>query len=163
MAKTNRKQSNHLMLLATLCLTLLLHSCRSTAPPSALTDRGRTATDAELADGRGFDDTDAIRAQDGHLIKVEITVKAPVKKLLPDDTRGLPHQKFLIELSNGTTVLIAHDTAIAPHVPLQAGDTPIIRGEYIWNERGGLIHFTHHPARSGHEGGFIYFNGIRYQ
>lgn len=129
----------------------------------ALLDRGRTATDAELADGRIFDDSDALRAQDAHLIKVEITVKAPVKKLLPDDTRGLPHQKFLISLSNGTTVLIAHDTAIAPHVPLKPGDTPIIRGEYIWNEKGGLIHFTHHPARAGHEGGFIYFDGSRYQ
>ncbi|HEY9718058.1 MAG TPA: DUF3465 domain-containing protein [Trichormus sp.] len=163
MAKTNRKLANHLMLLVSFCLTLLLHSCRSIAPPSALTDRGRTATDAELAKGRGFDDLDGIRAQDGHLFKVEVTVKAPVKELLPDDTEGVPHQRFLIELSNGTTLLIAHDTAIAPHVPLEPGDTPIIRGEFIWNQRGGVIHFTHHPARPGHEGGFIYVNGKRYE
>ena len=67
------------------------------------------------------DDSEALRAQDAHAIKVEITVCAPVKKLLPDDTRGLPHEKFLLELSNGTTLLVAHDTAMAPRVPLAVG------------------------------------------
>jgi len=108
-------------------------------------------------------DTEAITAQQSHAIKVEITVQAPVKKLLPDDTRGLPHQKFLIRLSNGTTILIAHDTKMAPRVPLSPGDSPTIHGEYIWNDRGGLIHWTHHTDTPRHEGGWIDFNGVRYQ
>jgi hypothetical protein len=110
-----------------------------------------------------FADQEAVRAQEAQLIKVEITVTAPVKKLLPDDTRGLPHQKFLIELHNGTTILIAHDTKMAPHVPLSVGDTPTIHGEYIWNQKGGLIHWTHHTDTPRHEGGWIDFNGARYQ
>lgn len=108
-------------------------------------------------------DTQAIQAQDAHAIKVEITVAAPVKKLLREDTRGLPHQKFLLQLSNGTTVLVAHDIKYAPQVPLQAGDTPIIHGEYIWNRKGGVLHWTHHSDTPRHEGGWIYFNGQKYQ
>jgi hypothetical protein len=109
------------------------------------------------------DDSQAIRAQDAHLIKAEITACARVKKLLPDDTEGLPHQKFLLELSNGTTVLVAHDTKYAPHVPIQAGDILIIHGEYIWNRKGGLIHWTHRSDTPRHEGGWIIFNGTRYE
>ncbi len=109
------------------------------------------------------DDSEALRAQDAHAIKVEITVCAPVKRLLPDDTRGLPHEKFLLELSNGTTLLVAHDTAMAPRVPLAVGDRPILHGEYIWNHKGGLIHWTHHTDTPRHEGGWIEFNGKRYE
>src|SRR5262249_30638407 len=98
-----------------------------------------------------------------HAIKAEITVIAPVKKLLSEDTRGLPHQKFLIILSNGTTILIAHNIKIAPPVPLNAGDIVKIHGEYIWNPKGGLIHWTHRSDTPYHEGGWIEFRGVRYQ
>jgi hypothetical protein len=104
-----------------------------------------------------------LEAQQGRMIKTEVTVEAPVYKLLPDDTRGLPHQKFLIQLANGSTVLIAHDTAMAPRVPIQPGDVVRIHGEYIWNQKGGLIHWTHHTDTPRHEGGWILFNGQVYQ
>ena len=86
-----------------------------------------------------------------------------MKRLLPDDTRGLPHQKFLIDLNNGTSVLIAHDTKMAPHVPIKEGDIVTIHGEYIWNDRGGLIHWTHHTDTARHEGGWIELAGQKYQ
>jgi Protein of unknown function (DUF3465) len=108
-------------------------------------------------------DQEALTAQADHAIKREITVEARVKKLLATDTEGLPHQKFLIELSNGTTILIAHDLKMAPAVPIQAGDVLKIHGEYIWNARGGLIHWTHHSDTPRHESGWIDFNGARYQ
>jgi hypothetical protein len=106
---------------------------------------------------------DVISAQDNHLQKVEVTVTAPIKKVLPDDTKGLPHERFLLLLANGSTVLIAHDTAMAPRVPLNAGDNVTIHGEYIWNERGGVIHWTHHSDNGRHEGGYIDYQGQRYQ
>lgn len=109
------------------------------------------------------DDSEALHAQNDHQIKVEVTARAPVYKLLPDDTRGLPHQKFLISLSNGTTVLIAHDTKMAARVPIQPGDSVRIHGEYIWNASGGLIHWTHHTDTPRHEGGWIEFDGKRYE
>lgn len=90
-------------------------------------------------------------------------MEAPVYKVLRDDKEGIPHERFLIELCNGSTVLIAHDTNMAPRVPLQRGDLVRIHGEYIWTEKGGVIHWTHHTDTPRHVGGWIDFNGQRYQ
>ncbi|PWT97210.1 MAG: hypothetical protein C5B53_08340 [Candidatus Melainabacteria bacterium] len=109
------------------------------------------------------DDSQAIEAQNGRAIKQIITVEARVVRLLREDDQGLPHQKFLIGLSNGTTVLIAHDIAMAPRVPLNVGDIVTIHGEYIWNAKGGLIHWTHRSDTPRHESGWIDLNGVRYQ
>ena len=121
-------------------------------PQQALLDGATAADQAEV-----------LRAQGLRVRKVQITVVAPVYKILADDTEGLPHQRFLILLRNGTTVLIAHDTRMAPRVPIRAGDTVKIHGEYIWNPKGGVIHWTHHSDTPAHEGGWIDFNGQRYQ
>ncbi len=141
------------LLVAALSLALAalpLVSCRSqpaTAPDSAL-----AAAQSEV-----------LQAQQNHWRHAEVTVEAQVVKLLRDDTEGIPHQRFLIALVNGTTVLIAHDTNMAPRVPLQRGDWVRIHGEYIWTEKGGVIHWTHHTDTPRHIGGWIDFNGQRYQ
>jgi translation initiation factor IF-1 len=109
------------------------------------------------------DQSQVITAQKTHAYKVEVTVQAPVYKLLRDDREGLPHQRFLIVLNNGTTVLIAHDVQMAPRVPIKPGDVVTIHGEYIWNKKGGVIHWTHHTDTPRHAGGWIDFNGQRYQ
>ncbi len=113
--------------------------------------------------GVPLDDSAVLAAQAQHAIQVEVCVTARVKKLLPEDVKGLPHERFLIELSNGSTVLIAHDLKMAPRVPLGAGDIVSIRGEYIWNKLGGLIHWTHHSDTPKHVDGWIDFNNVRYQ
>ncbi|MBY0360087.1 MAG: DUF3465 domain-containing protein [Candidatus Obscuribacterales bacterium] len=111
----------------------------------------------------GLDQTQVLSAQASGLSKVEVLFAARVKKLLPDDTQGLPHQRFLLELNNGTTVLVAHDIKYAPKVPIQPGDIVTIQGEYVWNKKGGLVHWTHHSDSPRHRGGYIDFNGQRYQ
>lgn len=116
------------------------------------------ATTAATIDMREVEAAQAAQAR-----KTQVTIAARVFKLLPDDTRGLPHQRFLLQLDNGTTVLIAHDTKLAPHVPVQPGDFVRIHGEYIWNNKGGVIHWTHHDPRGRHDPGWIEFNGLRYQ
>lgn len=108
-------------------------------------------------------DQQAIQAQSEHLVNAQITITARVKKLLRDDTRGLTHQKFLLELSNGTTVLVAHNTSMAPRVPLNEGDVVTICGEYIWNRKGGLMHWTHKSDTPKHQGGWIDYAGRRYE
>ena len=108
-------------------------------------------------------DAEAIRAQELQLVKVPLTVTAPVKKMLRYDDRGLPHEKFLLVLSNGSTILVAHNTKMAPYVPIQAGDIVTVSGEFIWNEKGGLIHWTHHTDTPNHAGGYIEFKGKRYE
>ena len=108
-------------------------------------------------------DAEAIRAQELQLVKVPLTVTAPVKKMLRYDDRGLPHEKFLLILSNGSTILVAHNTKMAPYVPIQEGDIVTVKGEFIWNAKGGLIHWTHHTDTPNHQGGYIEFKGKRYE
>lgn len=113
--------------------------------------------------GASVDETQALQAQAAQAHKVEITCTLPVKRLLRDDTKGLPHQRFLLSLSNGSTILVAHDTAMAPRVPISEGDIVTVHGEYIWNDKGGVIHWTHHSDTPRHEGGYIDFQSQRYQ
>jgi hypothetical protein len=108
-------------------------------------------------------DAEAIRAQQLQLVKVPLKVTATVKKMLRYDDRGLPHEKFLLVLSNGSTILVAHNTKMAPYVPIQAGDIVTVSGEFIWNDKGGLIHWTHHTDTPNHVGGYIEFKGKRYE
>jgi hypothetical protein len=104
-----------------------------------------------------------ISAQTSHARKVEVVFSATVSKLLNDDTKGLPHQRFLLRLQNGSTVLVAHDIKYAPRVPLSPGDPVTVKGEYIWNERGGVVHWTHHSDTPRHEGGYIDSGTVRYE
>lgn len=104
-----------------------------------------------------------LQAQSQQLRKVEVIFSAPVLKLLPDDTEGMPHQRFLLRLENGTTVLVAHNTKYAPKVPLARGALVTIRGEYIWNEKGGVVHWTHRSDTPRHVSGYIEYGGVRYQ
>ncbi len=43
------------------------------------------------------------------------------------------------------------------------GDRVTVKGEYEWNERGGLIHWTHRDPRSAHEDGWIEHANVRYE
>ena len=46
---------------------------------------------------------------------------------------------------------------------LQVGDILRFAGEYEWNERGGVLHWTHHDPRGKHAGGWLELAGRRYQ
>lgn len=77
-------------------------------------------------------------------------------KILSDDTEGLPHQRFILRLPSGNTVLIEHNTDVAPRVnDLKQGDTVSFLGEYVWNPQGGLIHWTHHDPANRHQAGWL--------
>jgi hypothetical protein len=60
------------------------------------------------------------------------------------------------------TLLIENNVDIRKRVPLSTGDGVIVRGEYVWNDQGGLIHFTHHDPDHSHEDGWIELKGVRY-
>ena len=86
-----------------------------------------------------------------------------VSRLLRDDAEGSRHQRFVLDLRNGQTVLIAHNLDLASRVPLGLGDRVRIRGMYEWNELGGLVHWTHHDPLDIEDGGFIRYRTRLYE
>ena len=106
---------------------------------------------------------EVIRAQQNRARDVAVTVCARVLKMLPEDHVYPPHQRFLLRLDNGTTVLVAHNTSLAPPMPLREGDLVTVHGQFIWNNKGGVIHLTHRATSRRHHPGWIDFKGNRYQ
>jgi hypothetical protein len=90
-----------------------------------------------------------------------ITVEARVSKLLRDDLDGSRHQRFLIELDGGQTLLVAHNIDLAKRAEIEVGDSVRVRGQYEWNDRGGLLHWTHHDPDGDHPGGWVESGGSR--
>jgi hypothetical protein len=87
-----------------------------------------------------------------------------VSRILPDDNQGARHQKFIVTLASGHTVLIAHNIDIAPRIGnLRQGDQISFSGLYEWNEKGGVVHWTHHDPSGRHGGGYLQHNGMTYQ
>jgi hypothetical protein len=95
---------------------------------------------------------------------VWVEVPARVERVLPDDRRGSRHQRFLVEIEGGPRVLIAHNIDLAPRVPnLRRGDAVRFRGEYEWNDKGGVVHWTHHDPDGRRRGGWLEHDGRRYE
>ncbi|HEY9643283.1 MAG TPA: DUF3465 domain-containing protein [Coleofasciculaceae cyanobacterium] len=95
---------------------------------------------------------------------VQVLVLGKVIAVLPDDTNGDRHQRFIVKLSNSQTLLVAHNIDIAPRVDgLRVGDELYIYGEYDWNSQGGVIHWTHHDPNGSHVDGWIERNGQVFQ
>ena len=87
-----------------------------------------------------------------------------VVKILPDDNDGSRHQRFLLRLHFCQTVLIAHNIDIAPRISsLREGDVVAFNGEYEWNSKGGVIHWTHHDPSNRHVTGWLKHNDQTYQ
>lgn len=99
-----------------------------------------------------------------HARGLQVQGSGTVIKILPDDTEGGRHQRFIIRLASGQTLLVAHNIDIAPRVEgLKAGDTVVFDGVYEWNAEGGTIHWTHHDPGGGHAPGWLRRDGQTYE
>jgi hypothetical protein len=95
---------------------------------------------------------------------VQVSGAGVVTRLLADDEDGDRHQRFIIELPSGQTLMITHNIDIAPRLDaLKVGDTVEFYGEYVWNEQGGLVHWTHLDPNGSHVAGYLKFNEKIYQ
>ncbi|MEZ4280002.1 MAG: DUF3465 domain-containing protein [Myxococcota bacterium] len=93
-----------------------------------------------------------------------VTFEGEVSKVLADDRDGSRHQRFLVRIEGGDqTLLVAHNIDLAERVPLAPGDRLRLRGQYEWNDRGGVLHWTHHDPDGRHPGGFIEADGRRFE
>lgn len=86
-----------------------------------------------------------------------------ITRLLGDDNDGSRHQRFVLDVGGGHTVMVAHNIDLARRIPVRVGDSLTLRGRYEWNERGGVIHWTHHDPQGREEGGWIRSGGTTYQ
>jgi hypothetical protein len=95
---------------------------------------------------------------------VQVTSEGVVTRVLPDDNEGALHQRFILRLASGQTLLIAHNIDIAPRLDsLSTGAVVAFNGEYAWNAEGGVIHWTHHDPGGQHQAGWLQYNGAFYQ
>lgn len=87
-----------------------------------------------------------------------------VTRILADDNDGDRHQRFILRLASGQTVLVAHNIDLAPRIAdLHEGDTVAFNGEYVWNPKGGVVHWTHHDPSGQHRPGWLKRGGQIYQ
>ncbi|WP_082783636.1 DUF3465 domain-containing protein [Snodgrassella sp. CFCC 13594] len=95
---------------------------------------------------------------------VPVRGEGEVVKVLKDDNEGDRHQRFILRLADGQTILVAHNIDLAPKLTgLQAGDQVSFQGEYVYNPQGGVLHWTHHDPQGRHDGGWLQYQGRTYQ
>jgi hypothetical protein len=105
-----------------------------------------------------------VSAYETQTSNVQVTGSGLVVKIMSDDNAGSRHQRFILKLATGHTILIAHNIDLAPRIyNLKVGDNVEFYGEYEWNNKGGLVHWTHHDPKGQHSGGWLKHNGSIYE
>ncbi len=95
---------------------------------------------------------------------VQVQGEGIVIAVLSDDLQGDRHQRFIVKLATGQTLLVAHNIDLAPRVAgLSEGDSIAFFGEYEWNDKGGVMHWTHYDPDSRHIDGWLQHKDILYQ
>ena len=113
---------------------------------------------------RSVDGSTVSKAFEQRKSDVQVEDEGVVTRILSDDRQGSPHQRFIVKLASGQTVLIQHNIDLAPRVAgIKEGDTVSFLGEYIWNDQGGLVHWTHRDPGGKHVDGWVRHNGRTYQ
>jgi len=113
---------------------------------------------------RPVDDSPIARAFSAGTSGVQVEGEGVVTRVLADDLEGDRHQRFIVRLASGQTVLVAHNIDIAPRIAgLEEGDSIRFSGQYEWNEKGGTVHWTHRDPQGKHAAGWLKHNGRTYQ
>lgn len=95
---------------------------------------------------------------------VQVEGSGEVVQILKDDNDGSRHQRFILRLDSGESILIAHNIDLAPRIEkLQKGDIVAFYGVYEYNKKGGVVHWTHHDPRKKHISGWLKHKNSLYQ
>jgi len=130
-----------------------------TCPHKAFLISGASSSPASRVDDDSIGRAFASRASN-----IQVEGEGTVSRVLPDDLDGSRHQRFIVQLASGQTLLFAHNIDIAPRIDgLNEGDSVRFNGEYVWNAKGGVIHWTHHDPGGRHVAGWVIHNGKTYK
>ena len=95
---------------------------------------------------------------------IQVEGSGKVIRILSDDNNGSRHQRFLLKLPSKLTLLVAHNIDLSKKIEnLKEGDDVEFYGEYEWNNKGGVIHWTHHDPRKKHKDGWLKHKSIIYK
>lgn len=150
---------NDMKILLLVCSLLVTSALCVSCDESQLFSSKPEATRAQDANLSGLS-----RAIENRLSNVQVQGEGDVVKLLPDDNKGSRHQRFILRVKDGMTILIAHNIDLAPRLnSLKEGDSVEFFGEYEWNEKGGVVHWTHRDPRGRHIGGWLKHKGVTFE
>jgi hypothetical protein len=141
-------------------------NCRLAIVAILLVTIGACASSHAVGTGAAGSDSAArlARAFEDHESGLQIASEGKVVRLLSDDLDGSRHQRFILELETGQTLLIAHNIDLAPRIEaLKVGDDISFFGIYEWNSKGGTIHWTHRDPSRRHVAGWLKHKGRVYQ
>ena len=147
-----RRRANVVLIAAAVAMfPFIFVACGSSSPAT----EQRTAPLVDDPIGRAF----ASRTSN-----VQVEGEGTVIRVLADDLDGSRHQRFIVQLASGQALLLTHNIDIAPRIDgLKVGDSVHFNGEYVWNDKGGVIHWTHHDPQGKHVAGWVLHNGKKYQ
>ena len=152
-----------------LLLVLALLACSAACSPDGSSAVSQPSTNASSPTTEVS--TDSAESSDDLLAElfkdqksdVQVQGQGTVIRLLTDDSEGNRHQRFILELDSGQTLLITHNIDIAPRLDVIAvGDRVEFYGVYFYNEQGGGIHWTHHDPKGQHISGWLKWNGEKF-
>ena len=125
---------------------------------------GCGAAGSGAAGGVARGDAALARAFSDHASDVEVEGQGTVVRVLADDDEGARHQRFVLRLDSGQTLLVAHNIDIAPRIEgLAVDDVVAFRGVYEWNAEGGTVHWTHRDPGGAHAAGWLRRDGRVYE
>ena len=130
--------------------------CTGLSPRSVHSHAAQVATDGQ---------SDAVlrRAFKNRTSNIQVEGSGTDVKVLPDDTKGSRQQRFILRLRSGQTLLITHNTDLAPRLSsIRKGDVVEFYGEYEWSAKGGVIHWTHLDPAGRHVAGWLKHKGQIY-
>jgi hypothetical protein len=148
------------------CFTLIVSACFQVDAPAEVSAKpvvdkipASEGLQANIAGNEAL-----VNAYQNKQSQVWLAGNGVVKKLLADDNKGARHQKFLVTINAQQTLLFAHNIDLAPSIDdLQVGDKIEFKGEYVYNPKGGVMHWTHHDPKGDLQGGWIKHNGKTYE
>jgi hypothetical protein len=104
-------------------------------------------------------------AYDNKTKGLQVEGSGEVTRLLADDlnSEGGRHQQFIVTLDSDQTLKVAHNIDIAPRVNnIATGNRIKFYGVYEWNDKGGVVHWTHKDKSKVHVDGWLIYQDVKY-